>query len=138
MAAENFSSSDFHFCRKKNSMIWKSVRRGQSVLVCAEQGFGDTLQFVRYLPILESLGSATYPWRVSLPFGISCEESGCCTEVVAYDKALPEHDYVVPLLSVPRLWESPANTYLRGGTSISSPMKNSSGSGRKQLPITGM
>lgn len=30
---------------------------GKTILVCAEQGYGDTVQFARYLPLLRELGS---------------------------------------------------------------------------------
>ena len=31
---------------------------GKSIIVCPEQGFGDQIQFIRYLPLLKSLGAA--------------------------------------------------------------------------------
>lgn len=72
---------------------------GRTVLVYAEQGYGDTLQFVRWVRILRSRGA-----RVIL----QCPESlvslfrasQVADEVIAFGVSLPPHDVQVPLTSL--------------------------------------
>lgn len=46
-----------HKLRDFQKPIWDgSPLNGKSILVHAEQGFGDTIQFVRYLPMVKALG----------------------------------------------------------------------------------
>ena len=48
---KNCNSGTFH------QKQWDGTRlNGKSILVHAEQGFGDTIQFIRYLPMIKSLG----------------------------------------------------------------------------------
>lgn len=72
---------------------------GRTIVIHAEQGFGDTLQFVRYVPLVAALGArvilAVQPALVSLLQGIPG-----ATEVVPAGK-LPKFDYYCPLLSLP-------------------------------------
>ena len=73
--------------------------RGQTVLVHAEQGLGDTLQFIRYVPLVAALGArvivAVQPSLVGLLQG-----TPGAAEVVAAGK-LPPFDYYIPMLSLP-------------------------------------
>ncbi len=73
---------------------------GKSILLHAEQGLGDTLQFCRFAPRVAELGATVYvecqralePLLRQLP-GVS--------RVIARGEALPEFDFHCPLLSVP-------------------------------------
>lgn len=73
---------------------------GQTVLVHAEQGFGDTLQFVRYLPVLRARGV-----RVVLQCPSTLQRllrgSALADEVIAFGEPLPSHDAQVALTSLP-------------------------------------
>jgi len=70
------------------------------LVVFAEQGFGDTLQYVRYLPLLRSLGM-----RVVLvcqrPLVRILHSSGLANEVVPLGAVIPMHTAHVSLSSVP-------------------------------------
>lgn len=76
---------------------------GQRILVWHEEGFGDTLQFARYLPMLARLGAAVTA-SVPAPLvrllrcipGISVVQAG--------DGALPAHDHHCPFFSLPRVF----------------------------------
>lgn len=75
---------------------------GKRVLVHAEQGFGDTLQFVRYMPLLTQTGAEVIfesppPLMRLLE---SMDGIGC---LVKRGEPLPEFDYHVPLLNLPGL-----------------------------------
>ncbi|HET7885953.1 MAG TPA: tetratricopeptide repeat protein [Bradyrhizobium sp.] len=72
---------------------------GKTVLLHAEQGFGDTLQFIRYAPLVASRGAR-----------VICEVQGELTsllsqfenlEIVAKGGALPPFDLHCPLMSLP-------------------------------------
>ncbi len=75
---------------------------GKKLLVHAEQGFGDTLQFCRFIPNLARLGAKVIfecqPQLVSL-----LESLAGCVEAVPMGANLPDFDMHVPLLSLPLL-----------------------------------
>jgi Tfp pilus assembly protein PilF len=72
---------------------------GKTILLHAEQGFGDTLQFIRYAPLVAERGARVIcevqPELVSLPAPLGG------IEVVAKGNALPHFDLHCPLLSLP-------------------------------------
>lgn len=73
--------------------------RGRTVVVHAEQGLGDTLQFIRYVPLLAARGArvivAVQPSLVTLLQG-----TPGAAEIVPAGK-LPAFDLYCPLLSLP-------------------------------------
>jgi tetratricopeptide (TPR) repeat protein len=81
-----------------------SAPSGSVVLVYAEQGYGDSLQFLRYLWLV-SEREYKVVFRVqkaakafvaaSLPFPL-----------VGDDEPLPPHDFQIPLLSLPRIFQT--------------------------------
>ncbi|MBF0286048.1 MAG: hypothetical protein HQL51_16485, partial [Magnetococcales bacterium] len=88
---------------------------GLSVLVHAEQGLGDMLQFVRYLPGMTARGDrVTLEVQAALadfraPFGATH-----CLRVVANGDPLPITDRQIPLLCLPRVFHTTLET-LPGG-----------------------
>lgn len=84
---------------------------GKTLLVFAEQGFGDTIQFCRYLPLLKKrvdhLIFESRPELVrllrSLPDPIECVAQ-------RDDLRLPPFDYYIPLLSLPRIFNTERET----------------------------
>jgi tetratricopeptide (TPR) repeat protein len=83
--------------------------KGKVLLVHAEQGLGDTIQFCRYVPLLSAQG-ATVVFEVmpsikallrSLPNGIQVLERG---------EPLPPVDYHCPLLSLPLAFDTQLST----------------------------
>jgi tetratricopeptide (TPR) repeat protein len=75
---------------------------GRTLLVNAEQGFGDTLQFVRYLPLLRSQGARVI-LQCPAPLLALLLASDVADEVIAFGDELPTHDVHVPLTSLPHL-----------------------------------
>ncbi len=82
---------------------------GQTVLALHDQGFGDTLQFMRYLPLLADLGArvvACVPPElarvVRLVPGVA--------EVVCDRGDLPPHDFMCPMDSLPRVFGTTLGT----------------------------
>jgi tetratricopeptide (TPR) repeat protein len=75
---------------------------GRTILLHAEQGFGDTLQFVRYAPLLASR-AARVILVVQAPLVRLLQKLPGVHEVVVEGSALPPFDVVCPLLSLPRI-----------------------------------
>jgi tetratricopeptide (TPR) repeat protein len=79
-----------------------SAQPGRTLLLYAEQGLGDTLQFVRYLPLVrQRVGRvilACQPALVPL-----LRASGLCQQVTALGEALETYELYASLLSLPHL-----------------------------------
>ena len=73
---------------------------GRTVLVHAEQGFGDTLQFVRWLKPLRTL-AARVVFVAPSALVTLLQGSDVADQVVAFTDALPPHDVQVPLTGLP-------------------------------------
>jgi len=75
---------------------------GETVLVHAEQGFGDTFQFVRFLQVVrERVGQVVFLCQAPACRGLGM--SGLADEVVAHENEVDSYDWLVPLLSLPRI-----------------------------------
>lgn len=78
---------------------------GRRLLVHAEQGLGDTLQFVRFVPRVKQTGG-----RIMLecpaPLVSLLSEFPGIDSIHASGRRLPRFDLQVPLLSLPRILES--------------------------------
>jgi Flp pilus assembly protein TadD len=82
---------------------------GRTVLLHAEQGLGDTIQFIRYASLLQALGG-----RVVLDCPVPLVElAASCpgvSQVVARGSALPPFDVWATLLSIPGLLHTTLET----------------------------
>ncbi len=83
---------------------WRGeVPDGRTILLHAEQGLGDTLQFVRYAPLVAGLGARVVmevqPELVRLVAAMRG-----IAEVVPSGQTLPPFDMQCPLLSLPRVF----------------------------------
>ncbi len=88
-----------------------SPLRGKTILILAEQGFGDILQCVRYLSLLKTAGARllfTCPWSL-IPLLRTLPEIDQITtpQAFAYDGPI---DWFSPLLSLPMLLQSRVET----------------------------
>lgn len=74
--------------------------QGKHILLHAEQGLGDTLQFCRYVPLVVALGA--HVWlEVPAPLQALLGQLPGVTGVLAQGEPLPPCDYHCPLLSLP-------------------------------------
>ncbi len=73
---------------------------GRRILVHAEQGFGDTLQFCRYLPLLSERGAEVV---FECPAALAGLVASVAPEirVLTAGSPLPDADFQVPLMSLP-------------------------------------
>jgi Flp pilus assembly protein TadD len=78
-----------------------SPLEGRTILLCAEQGLGDTIQFVRYAALLKQRGGCVVvaPQKELLPLLAGCPG----IDELAERDGPPPHDVFAPLLSLPRL-----------------------------------
>jgi tetratricopeptide (TPR) repeat protein len=73
---------------------------GQRILLHAEQGFGDTLQFCRYVPRVAALGAQVL-LEVQAPLVPLLAGLAGAAQVIAAGDPLPAFDWHCPLLSLP-------------------------------------
>jgi tetratricopeptide (TPR) repeat protein len=74
--------------------------RGRTILVECEQGLGDTIQFVRYIPALAARG-ARVVLRAPPPLLRLLTAFPGVAHLIARDAEPPEYDRHVPLMSLP-------------------------------------
>ncbi|MCC6717963.1 MAG: glycosyltransferase [Acetobacteraceae bacterium] len=74
--------------------------RGRRVLLFAEQGYGDSLQFLRYVPLVMAAGAEVVV-EVDPPLRRLAETLPGRPAVVAVGDPVPAHDFAVPLLHLP-------------------------------------
>ena len=98
------------FLRDFEPPLWEGGDlSGKTILVHAEQGFGDAIQFVRYAPMVAARGG-----RVVLECRPGLERLFAGTdgvaEVVTLDAPLPPFDVHIPLMSLPRVFATELDT----------------------------
>ncbi|MGB7098829.1 MAG: tetratricopeptide repeat protein [Xanthobacteraceae bacterium] len=82
--------------------LWlgKESLDGETILLHAEQGLGDTIQFARYATLLASRG-ANVILEVQRPLVRLLSPLQGVAAVIAREEALPHYDFHCPLLSLP-------------------------------------
>ncbi len=70
------------------------------MLVYAEQGLGDTLQFFRYVPVLEARGAKVI-FETQPALQLLLQTARTHARILPFDAALPPFDLATPLLSLP-------------------------------------
>ena len=83
--------------------------QGRTILVTAEQGFGDAIQFVRYASMVRARGGSVVleaPHALSALFRRLPDKP----PVVAMGEARPPFDVWAPVMSLPRLFETELET----------------------------
>lgn len=76
---------------------------GRSILIHAEQGYGDTLQFVRFIPLLAEMGGAVTLEVQDRSLITLCATVPGVEQVFVRGDALPPFNLQAPLLSLPHL-----------------------------------
>ena len=82
---------------------------GRRILLWAEQGLGDTIQFLRYVPLVAARGGRVLlqcqPQLHSL-----LREQKAIEQLLGSDDPLPDYDVHCPLMSLPRLLSTTVQT----------------------------
>jgi FkbM family methyltransferase len=95
--------------KRYNRPIWSGQGlQNKTILVCSEQGVGDTIQFARYLPMLKALGA-----RVLFMAYEGLEEFSRTfpgVDAVLEIGPLPQFDYYAYLMSLPRIFQTSLTT----------------------------
>jgi tetratricopeptide (TPR) repeat protein len=95
-----------HAPRSFVSPAWQGEDiQGKRLLVYAEQGAGDTIQFARYLPLLIQRG-ARITLECPAPLVSLLQTLPGLERVIARGEALPEVDWQCALLSLPHLFRT--------------------------------
>ena len=76
---------------------------GKTILLCAEQGLGDTLQFIRYAPMVKSKG-ATVIMACAGPMINLLSRCEGIDRFLPREGELPDVDTHIPLLNLPTLF----------------------------------
>ena len=96
--------------RKFDQPLWAGESLGgRTILIHAEQGYGDTLQFVRYVPAAAARGGRVV-LEVPKPLVRLARTVAGASEVVAAGDPLPDFDCHCPLLSLPRVFKTTLHT----------------------------
>ena len=82
---------------------------GRTILLHAEQGFGDTIQFVRYAPLIAARG-ATVVLEVQRPLATLLHGIAGVSRLVCRGEALPEFDLHCPMASLPLAFATTLDT----------------------------
>lgn len=82
---------------------------GKTILLQAEQGYGDTLQFVRYAPLVKARGARVVLRAPAALQPLLRTVSGV-DEWVQPDQAVPPFDVHAPLLSLPGVFDTQPET----------------------------
>ncbi len=101
-----FSSPQRNFQRPQ----WRGEPlHGAAILLHAEQGIGDTLQFVRYLPLVKERGGRVI-LEVQPPLQTLFANFPGTDQVIARGDVLPEFQWHCPLMSLPLAFATTLDT----------------------------
>ncbi|HEX3504769.1 MAG TPA: tetratricopeptide repeat protein, partial [Xanthobacteraceae bacterium] len=96
---------DQHRHAKRNfpQPLWTGAQEldGKTILLHAEQGFGDTIQFCRYAPLVAARGARVI-LEVQEPLRALAATLPGVAQLLSRGEALPDFDLQCPLLSLPR------------------------------------
>ena len=97
--------------RRFNAPRWNGTQslEGKTLLVHAEQGLGDVIQFCRYLPLLAARG-ATVLFEVMPSLKALLRTLPGAIRIVGRGEPLPPFDYYCPLLSLPLAFKTRLDT----------------------------
>ena len=98
---------------------------GKTLLVHGEQGFGDNLQFMRYLPLVKRLGGTVY-FEAPQSLAPLIKDFPGIDQLLIYDPERPTDelfDYYIPLLSLPLLFKTKSDSIPPVEPPLKAPLK---------------
>ena len=82
---------------------------GRTIVVYHEEGFGDTLQFLRYVPLLAERGARVIAWMPQELLALVRRQAGIA-KCLTGDITLPRFDYHCPIISLPYVFGTTVET----------------------------
>lgn len=107
---------------------------GKSILLYAEQGFGDTIQFCRYVPLVAARGARVI-LEVQQQLRGLMEATFEQATIIAKGDPLPNFDLHCPLLSLPLAFETRLETIPAATPYLRAPQPSSTDQKRSRLRI---
>ena len=99
------------FCDGSGLPRWQGEDlAGKRLLLHAEQGLGDTLQFIRYLPLVKARGPAAIVLAVQPVLRDFLGVDSEADSVIGFDEPHPPVDLHCPIMSLPRLFGTRIDT----------------------------
>ena len=116
------------------SPLWRGESlQNKTIILQTEQGFGDTIMFIRYAPYFKELGAKIIV-RTRLELMALFRSIQEVDEIICEEDPLPEHDFYLPLLSCPQRFKTVLQTIPRKFPYLGSP-KNGLSFERKSLHV---
>ena len=105
--------------------LWlgEQLLKDKTILLYAEQGLGDTIQFSRYIPLVAKLGAKVI-LEVQHPLVKLLKDLEGVDQIVAKGDTLPAFDFLCPLLSLPLAFKTAMNTIPSVSEHINSDAEN--------------
>jgi hypothetical protein len=96
------NASSFKHIRNFPQPLWLGAEslQDKTILLYAEQGLGDTIQFSRYVSLVAQLG-AQVVLEVQRPLVKLLRGLAGASQIIAFGDTLPAFDFQCPLLSLP-------------------------------------
>jgi FKBP-type peptidyl-prolyl cis-trans isomerase 2 len=92
--------------REMSIPLWDGADiRGKRLIIVAEQGFGDTIQFVRYIPMVRERGVQVF-FQCQKELIPLLQNLRDIYEVCEFGSPLPETDFYCHLLSLPCIFDT--------------------------------
>jgi tetratricopeptide (TPR) repeat protein len=108
--------------RQQSRPVWlgDADLAGKTILLHGEQGFGDSIQFCRYAPLVAARG-ARIVLEVEQPLCGLMRGLPGVTEIVAKGDVLPDYDFHCPLPSLPLAFATRLETIPASGPYLQAP-----------------
>jgi hypothetical protein len=108
---KNKSIKSFKSNRSFPQPLWLGAESlaEKTILLHAEQGLGDTIQFCRYIPLVAQLGAKVI-LEVQRPLLKLFKDLEGVSQIIAAGDMLPAFDYQCPLLSLPLAFKTELHT----------------------------
>ena len=102
----NFSSPRRGF----KQILWLGTKslQNKKILLHSEQGFGDSIQFCRYVKLVQQFG-ATVILEIEKPLFRLLENLDYIDQIITKGEILPDFDYHTPLMSLPFAFHTTLN-----------------------------
>jgi len=127
------SGSQIFLPRHPLEKMWAGQNlENKTLLVVDEQGFGDVIQFSRYITLLTGrCGNIVFQCQQQLISLFRASNIDCT--VIANNESPPKFDYYIPVMSFPRIFETTMETiphqvpYMRGASQPTHPLPPAKG-----------